>query len=79
MRSAIVAKRNSTSSKTSGSGQNVTLVPVYPRFDCATTRNFPCGTPDFTAPAARLLRRVLLAVRLPAAVDLEHHALTRAL
>ena len=67
----IVAARNSISSNTSGSGQNVIVVPVWPRFDLATTRSLPCGTPGLTF-AALLLRRVLLAVGVAVAVDLEH-------
>ena len=47
-RSATVANRNSVSSNTSGSGQNVTAVPVCPRFDCATALSLPWGTPGFT-------------------------------
>ena len=44
----IVAARNSISSNTSGSGQNVIVVPVWPRFDLATARSLPCGTPGLT-------------------------------
>ncbi len=72
-RSVTVAARNSVSSNTSGSGQNVIVVPVCPRFDAATARSFPCGTPGRAAarplPA---LDRVLLPVRVAVAVDFEH-------
>ena len=49
-RSITVAARNSISSNTSGSGQNVTVVPVCPRFDAPTFFSGPCGTPGCTAP-----------------------------
>ena len=44
-RSISVWERNSTSSKTVGSGQNVTVVPRF--FDDATFCSLPCGTPPF--------------------------------
>ncbi|GIU90075.1 MAG: hypothetical protein KatS3mg010_1174 [Acidimicrobiia bacterium] len=52
-RSVTVDARNSISSNTSGSGQNVTVVPVRPRFDVATFFNGPCGTPGFTPARVR--------------------------
>ena len=72
-RSVTVAARNSISSNTSGSGQNVIVVPVCPRFDAATVVQLALRHAGLHRAAARaLLDRVLLAVGVAVAVDLEH-------
>ena len=73
-RSVTVEARNSTSSKTSGSGQNVTVVPDCPRFDAPTFCKRPCGTPAVTFPPRSLHGAVLLAIGGAVASDFEHAA-----
>ena len=52
----------------------MTLVPVCPRFDCADDLQLSLRNAGLDHAPPRLHRRVLLAVRLAVAVDLEHDA-----